>query len=58
MYSTNISISNKSILADIKEILLKRYFLLREIDSLVLTRIDLLINIVNTIIHLIKISKR
>ena len=53
MHLTNISISNKSILIDIKETLLKRYFLFREIDNLVLTRIDLLINIINIIIYLI-----
>ena len=58
MRSTNISISNKSILADIREILLKRYFLFREIDNLILTRIDLLINIINIIIHSIEINKR
>ena len=59
MYSTNISIFNKSILVDIKEILLKRYFLLREIDRLILlTRIDLSINIINIIIYLIEINKR
>ena len=53
----NISISNRPILVDIREILLKRYFLFREINSLILTRIDLLINIINIIIHLIEISK-
>ena len=59
MHSTNISIFNKSILADIRETLLKRYFLLREIDRLVLlTRIDLSINIINIIIYLIEINKR
>ena len=58
MHSTNISISNKFILIDIKEILLKRYFLFRKIDNLVFTRIDLLINIVNIIIYLIETSKR
>ena len=57
MYSINVSISNKSILVDIRE-LLKRYSLFREIDSLVLTRIDLSINIINIIIHLIEINKR
>ena len=58
MHSININISNKSILVDMKEILLKRYFLFREFDNLILTRIDLLVNIINTIIHLIEISKR
>ena len=59
MYLISINISNKSILADIKEILLKRYSLLREIDRLVLlTRINLLrtyhqhYDIINTIILL------
>ena len=58
MHSINISIFNKSILTDIKETLLKRYSLFREIDNLVLTRIDLLINIISIIIYLIEISKR
>ena len=40
-------------LIDIRETLLKRYSLLREIDNLVLTRIDLLINTINITIHLI-----
>ena len=53
MHLTNISIFNKFILVDIREILLKRYFLLREIDNLVLTRIDLSINIISIIIYLI-----
>ena len=57
MYSINVSIFNRSILVDIKE-LLKRYFLFREIDSLVLTRINLSINIINITIHLIEINKR
>ena len=51
----SVSISNKSTLIDIREILLKRYFLLQ---NLVLTRIDLLINIINIIIYLIEINKR
>ena len=38
--------------------LLKRYFLFREINNLVLTRIDLSINIINIIIYLIEINKR
>ena len=62
MYLISVSISNKSILVDIEEILLKRYFLLREIDRLVLLiRIDLSINIINIIIlliYLIEINKR
>ena len=58
MYLISVSTFNKSILVDIKEILLKRYFLFREIDNLVLTRIDLLINIINIIIYLIEINKR
>ena len=47
MHLISVSISSESILADI-----------REIDNLVLIRIDLLINIINIIIHLIEISKR
>ena len=58
MHSINISIFNKSILINIEEVLLKRYFLLRKIDNLVLIRIDLLIDIINIIIYLIEISKR
>ena len=58
MLLISVSISNKSILIDIRETLLKRYFLLREIDRLVLlTRIDLSINIINITIYLIEISK-
>ena len=53
MYLISVNISNKSILIDIRETLLKRYFLFREIDNLVLTRIDLSINIINIIIYLI-----
>ena len=57
MHLTNISIFYKSILIDIREILLKRYFLLREIDRLVLlTKIDLSINIINIVIYLIEAS--
>ena len=33
MLLISVSISNKSILADIRKTLLKRYFLLREIDN-------------------------
>ena len=59
MHLISVSISNKSILIDIREILLKYYFLLREIDRLaLLTRIDLSINIINIIIYLIEINKR
>ena len=58
MYSINISILNKSILIDIREILLKRYSLFQEIDNLILMRINLLINIINIIIYLIEINKR
>ena len=55
----SVSISNKSILIDIRETLRERYFLSRKIDSRALfTRIDLLINIINIIIYLIKINKR
>ena len=58
MHLININIFNRLILVDIKEILLKRYFLRREIDRLVLlTRIDLSINIINIIIYLIEVSK-
>ena len=53
MHSINISISNKFILVDIRKTLLKRYFLLREIDNLVLIKIDLSINIINITILLI-----
>ena len=59
MHLISVNISNKSILVDIREILLKYYFLFREIVKLaLLTRIDLLINIINIIIYLIKINKR
>ena len=44
--------------ADIREILLKRYFLLQKIDNLVLTRTGLLANMINTTIHPIEASKR
>ena len=57
MYLMSVSISNKSISVDIKKSR-KRYFLLREIDSLILTRIDLSINTISIIIHLIEINKR
>ena len=59
MHLISVSIFNKSILADIREILLKRYSLLRRIDRLILlTRIDLSINTINIIISSIEISKR
>ena len=59
MYLISVSISNKSILVDIRETLLKCYFLLRGIDRLVLlTRINLSINTINIIISLIEINKR
>ena len=55
----SISIFDRLILIDMRETLLERYFLLREIDRLVLcTRIDLSINIINTIIYSIEASKR
>ena len=44
-------------LVDMRETLLKHYSLLREIDSLVLTRIDLSINIISITIHSIEVSK-
>ena len=58
MHSMNISIFNKSILIDIREILLKRYSLFREINNLVFTRIDLSINIISITIYLIEVNKR
>ena len=58
MHLINISISNRPILINIREALLKRYFRFREINNLVLTRIDLLINIINIIIYLIEVNKR
>ena len=59
MYLMSVSISNRSISAGIRETLLKHYSLLRGIDKLVLlTRIDLSVNIINIIIYSIEASKR
>ena len=58
MLLISVNISNKSILIDIRETLLKRYSLLRRIDRLILfTRINLSINIINIIIYSIEINK-